>query len=154
MSEKVRIEKFLAKRRLAIVGVSRDPRDFSRVVFREFLKRNYDVVPVNPFVSMIEDRHCYARVRDIEPAVEAVIVMTPPEVTEEVVRDCATLGISSIWLHRSLGNGAISPNAVSFCREHQIELIEGRCPLMFLQNTGATHRFHRFLSKLFGKYPK
>ena len=42
------VRDFLAQRRIAFVGLSRDPKHFSRVVFREMSQRGYDVVPVNP----------------------------------------------------------------------------------------------------------
>ena len=42
------IDKFLSNHRIALVGVSRNPQDFSRAVFRELTARGYDVVPVNP----------------------------------------------------------------------------------------------------------
>jgi len=44
----VRASDFLAQRRIALVGVSRDPRDLSRALFRELRGRGYDVVPVHP----------------------------------------------------------------------------------------------------------
>src|ERR1035441_3344310 len=43
-----RIQDFLGQKRLAIVGVSRQPKDFSRAVLREFREKGYDAVPVNP----------------------------------------------------------------------------------------------------------
>ena len=48
MASKQAIDSFLSCRRIAVVGVSRDPKDFSRAVFRAFVERGYDAVPVNP----------------------------------------------------------------------------------------------------------
>ncbi len=48
MTTRREIDGFLALKRVAMVGVSRDPRDFSRMLFREMKKRGYDMVPVNP----------------------------------------------------------------------------------------------------------
>ena len=39
---------FLGHKRLAVIGVSRNSKDFSRVLFHEFLKRGYDAIPVHP----------------------------------------------------------------------------------------------------------
>jgi predicted CoA-binding protein len=44
----------LARKRLALVGVARDQKDFTRVVQRELVRRGYDVVPVNP-AAAVED---------------------------------------------------------------------------------------------------
>ena len=51
MASKRAIDSFLSCRRIAVVGVSRDPKDFSRAVLRELLKRGYDVVPVSPALA-------------------------------------------------------------------------------------------------------
>lgn len=154
MTNLSQIEKFLANRRVAIVGVSRNPRDFSRTLFREFVARGYSVVPVNPLVSLIDDCHCFASLKEVSPPVEAALFMTTPDATEDIIRDCSEAGIRSIWLYRAVGTGAVSPNAISYCKEHHIEVIEGFCPMMFLPNPGFPHRIHRFFSRLAGHYPK
>jgi uncharacterized protein len=138
---------FLAQRRLAVVGVSRDPKDFSRGLFRELRKRGYDVVPVNPAGGEIEGQPCAASVLDISPPVEGVLVMTRPEVSEQVVRDCAEAGVPRVWLHRGMGPGAVSGGAVDFCRLRGIAVVEGECPYMFLPASGFVHRAHGFFRR-------
>lgn len=147
------IQDFLARRRLAIVGVSRDPRDFSRTIFREFQSRQYEVFPVNPLISLVDDHHCFSELKEINPPVESVLIMTPPSVSEDVVHQCRDIGVKSVWLYSAAGAGASSPYAISFCKEHHIDVIEGHCPMMFLSDTGLIHRVHRFFSKLTGNYP-
>lgn len=154
MSSLRQIEDFLSQKRVALIGVSRDPRDFSRTLFREFALRGYDIVPVNPAVSLVDDRHCYSSVGEIQPPVSAALLMTPPDVTEDIVRECVAAKVTKIWLHRAVGSGSVSQNAVSYCREHHVELVEGHCPMMFLPGTGFVHRVHKFFSKLSGSYPK
>ena len=46
------IEEFLSQRHLALVGVSRNPKDLSRVILRELRKRGYQVALVNPAGGM------------------------------------------------------------------------------------------------------
>jgi predicted CoA-binding protein len=87
------IEDFLAQRRIAMVGISRQPGSFSVQLFKELSRRGYDVVPVNPKTSNIQGRRCFAHVQDIEPPVEAALLMTSPEGTDAVVSDCAEAGI-------------------------------------------------------------
>ena len=148
------IEDFLAQKRIALIGVSRKPGSFSVPVFQELSRRGYDVVPVNPNTSEFQGRRCFARVQDIQPPVQAALLMTPPDVTDTVVRDCADAGISRVWMHRAGGQGAVSPQAVEFCRQRDIRVVPGECPFMFLPRSAAFHRFHGFIRKLTGRYPK
>ena len=147
------IDEFLRHHRIAMVGVSRKPNDFSRVLFRELTSRGYDVVPVNPMANEVEGKKSFVRVQAIEPPVEAALLMTAPAQTETVVQDCATAGVHEVWMHRGGGQGSVSPTAVAFCHERGIRVIDGECPFMFLGNTQFIHRLHGLALKLFGKYP-
>jgi len=147
------IEQFLRQKRIAMVGVSRDEKDFSIMLFKELCRRGYDMVPVNPHATEIQGRKCFARLQDVQPAVGAVLLMTSPAVTNEAVRDCAAAGIRFVWMYRAGGNGAVSAEAVSFCREHDIQVVPGECPFMFLPNNGF-HRIHGWIVKLTGKFPQ
>jgi predicted CoA-binding protein len=148
------IEEFLALKRIAIVGVSQTPSDFSRKLFREFLARGYDAVPVNPHAMMIDGHRCFARLLDIEPPVEAALVMTSQLVTHAIVRDCADAGIRRVWLYGGAGgHGASSPAAIEFSESNGLATISGECPLMFLPGAGWIHRIHGTIMKMTGAYP-
>lgn len=153
MNSKQQIDDFLQMRRLAVVGVSRDPKDFTQTVWNELRQRRYEAVPVNPAATELDGQRCYARVQDIEPPVEGVMIMTPPRQTEQVVRDCAEAGVRHVWMHGGMGRGAVSKEALAFCEANGIEAIAGFCPFMFLPGTGAMHAPHRFWKKLTGSYP-
>jgi len=148
------IEEFLAQKRLAMIGVSRNPKDFSAVLFEEFRKRGYEMVAVNPNATEVLGQRCFTRIQDVQPPVEAALLMTTSKVTDSVVSDCAQAGIRRIWMYRAGSTGAVSPSAVAFCQEHGIQVIPGQCPFMFLPGAGGVHKFHGFIRKITGRYPK
>lgn len=154
MNTQAQIQDFLGRKRLAVVGVSRDPKDFTRSLFQELRRREYDVVPVNPGATVVDGLRCYAHVQDIAPPVEGALLMTSPAVTEQVVRDCAAAGIRNIWMYRATGVGAVSPGALTFCEAERMPVVAGECPFMFLPETPWFHRFHGFCRKVAGKYPR
>jgi uncharacterized protein len=148
------VEDFLAQKRIAIIGISRNPADFSVKLFEELCRRGYDMIPVNPGAQQICGRRCFARVQDIHPPVEAVLLMTSPNLTETIVRDCAAIGIPRVWMYRAGGRGSVSQEAVAFCHEQGMRVVPGQCPLMFLPGAGMLHRLHGFVRKLTGRYPQ
>ena len=148
------IEDFLSQKRIAIAGISRDPASFSAKLFEEFCTRGYDVVPVNPNTPEVQGRRCFPRVQDIQPPVDAVLLMTSPEATEAVVKDCAEAGVRRVWMHRGTGKGAVSAKAIAFCQEQGIQVVPGQCPLMFFPNAAGFHRFHGFIHKITGRFPR
>lgn len=147
------ITDFLAQKRIAVVGMSRDPASFSVAVAKELMKRGYDVVPVNPQTAELLGRRCFANVKEIQPPVDAALLMTTPDVTENVVVDCAEAGVRRVWMHRAGGEGAVNAEAIEFCRAHGIAVVPGQCPLMFLPETQSFHRFHGWVRKITGRYP-
>jgi len=147
------IRRFLALKRLAVVGVSRLGNDFTRTLFRELRQRGYDLVPVNPAVTEVDGIPCAARIEDISPPVEGALLLTSPGVTDQVLEGCLQSGIRHVWLYRAAGAGAVSPAAIGFCESHGIAVVGGECPFMFLPQTGWLHRAHGFCRKLFHSYP-
>jgi predicted CoA-binding protein len=148
------ITKFLESKRIAFVGVSRNPRHFSRALFREFLAKGYDAFPVNPQGTEIEGRKCFARLADITPPVEAVLLMTGSQnATDQAIRECKQAGIGNIWIYKSVSDGSAHEREVESCRSRGSAVVEGYCPFMFLPQAGLIHRAHRFFMKLAGSHP-
>ena len=153
MTTRQAIDDFLAHKRLAVVGVSRNPKDFTRTLFGEFRRRGYDVVPVTPQAAELDGLPCFARIQDIAPPVEGALLLTSPAVTDQVVRDCAEASVHSVWMYRAVGEGAVSRGAIDFCQANGIQVVPGECPFMFFPNNGF-HAIHGFLHRIFGIYPR
>jgi len=140
-----RAQAFLALKRIALVGVERAEKGFSRAVLRELSRRGYDVVPVNPALAEAEGRKCFARVGEIQPPVEGALIMTPPARTAEVVRDCIAAGVHGVWFHRGVGAGSVSPEALELCRAGGLQPVTDMCPFMALPDAGWFHGLHALL---------
>ncbi len=138
---------FLAARRIAVVGVSRNAKDFSRYLLRELAKRGYDVVPENPALEEVGGRRGFARLQDVSPPAEAALLLTPPAQTERVLRDCLDAGVRRVWLHRGAGAGAATPAALALCAQAGLEVVHDLCPFMALPDAGFAHRVHHFFRR-------
>ena len=136
------VQEFLASRRIALVGFSRNPKDFSRMLDAQFRQRGYEVVPVHPEGGERDGRTCFPRVSAIEPAAEAALVIVPPSLAETVVRDCLDAGVRRIWLHRGAGNGSASPEALALCTSRGVTPVVNLCPMMALPGASWPHRLH------------
>ncbi len=148
------VRDFLGRKRVAVVRVSHKPKDFTRTLFREFVRRDYDGVAVHPNMCEVEGRPCCARLRDLASPVEGALLLTPPSVTDSVVRDCADVGISRVWMYRAAGPGAVSPQVVAFCESRGMSVVAGECPFMFFPDASFPHRLHAKIRKWTGRYPR
>jgi hypothetical protein len=146
---------FLAGRRIAVTGVSRNPQGHgSNAVYQRLRSRGYQVFAVNPQAQTVEGDACYPDLASIPGGVDGVVIGTRPERAEATVRECADLGIRQVWMHRSFGAGSVSPAAAAVGREHGILVIDGGCPLMFGPAADGGHRVMCALFKLTGKVPR
>jgi predicted CoA-binding protein len=145
---------FLAQRRIAVAGVSRDPKQAANLVYRRLRDRGYTVFAVNPNADELEGNRCYHDLGSIPDGVDAVVVATSPAAAEDVVRQCEELGVGRVWFHRSFGRGSVSEQAVAYCREHGIRAIPGGCPCMFEPTADRGHAFMRRLLALTGGLPR
>jgi predicted CoA-binding protein len=147
------IQSFLAEPRFAMIGVPRNPKEFSAHLFSEFVSRGYDVVPVNPATQELAGRRAYAHVTDVRPPVSAALVMTPRKLDLEILEECVQAKVRLAWLYGVKGPKDIDPKAIEFCHAHGIELIAGYCPFMFLPKAAFYHKFHGGVARVFGTYP-
>ena len=146
---------FLARRRVAVTGVSRIPKHHGgNVIYRRLRQRGYEVFAVNPHADRVEGDPCFRDLKSIPGGVEAVVIATRPEAAGATLRECAELGVTRVWMHRAFGTGSVSETAAAWGREHGIRVIEGGCPLMFEPAADPGHKVMRFVSVLAGKGPK
>lgn len=148
------IRDFFDARRIALIGASRQKREYSRRLLSDLHQRGYEVFPVNPSADQIDGQRCYARVQDVPGPVERAIVVLPPDKSEQAVLDCAEAGIRDVWLHNHIAAGVQNTRAIYQAEQHGIRLITGFCPFMFLPKTAFFHRLHGWILKMMGAYPK
>jgi predicted CoA-binding protein len=148
------IRDFLAQRRIAVAGVSRDPQQTGNHVFRKLEACGYEVFPVNPRAAEAEGVRCYPDLRSVPPPVDGVVVVTRPADALALVRECEALGIRRVWMHRSFGAGSVSDEAARLGRERGMTVIAGGCPFMYLEPVDPFHRCFRWLLGVQGKLPR
>ena len=144
---------FLAGKRIAVAGVSRDAKQTANAIFRKLRDAGFEVIPVNPKAKEVEGVACYPDLASIPGAIDAVMAVTPPDAALNVVRQCADKGVKHVWFHRSFGAGSVSEDAVKECKAHGIAVIEGGCPLMYCEPVDGGHRCIRWWLRLLGKVP-
>ena len=151
-----KIDDFLAQKRIAVVGVSRNKSNHpaGNLIYKRLRDTGHDVFPVNPFMPVFEGSPCYPDLKSIPGGVDAVVVITRPETTARVVRECADAGVRRVWMHSSAAKGSsVSADAIDFCLQHDISVIAGACPMMYGPRVDFGHTCLRLMLKLTGGLP-
>jgi predicted CoA-binding protein len=152
----LRVHDFLAQKRIAVAGVSREKtkHPVGNLIYERLKKTGHDVFAVNPNMQTFKGDRCYPDLKSIPGGVDGVVIITRPEVTERIVRDCNDAGVRRVWMHQSMAKGSsVSPTAVAYCREHEINVIAGTCPMMYGPNVDLGHACMRFFIGVTGRLP-
>jgi hypothetical protein len=150
-----KIENFLTQKRIAVAGVSRNPQGaVANLIYRKLRGAGYEVFPINPKAEKVEGDRCYADLKSIPQLVDGVVIAARPETAEQIVRECAVVGVSRVWMHRAFGTGSVSAAAIKFCNENKITVIAGGCPMMFCRPVDFGHKCMRWVLRWSGGLPK
>jgi len=155
-SLEMKVHDFLAQKRIAVVGVSRDSRKHpvGRLIYDRLKQCGHDVFAVNPHMHNFEGDRCYPDLQSILGGVDGVVIITRPETTGQIVRDCSAAGVHRVWMHQSLGKGtSVSPEAAEYCLQHDISVIAGACPMMYGAGADFGHTCMRWILRLTGGLP-
>jgi len=120
------VEDFLSQKRFAVAGSFRNETKYAYKILVDLAKKGYEVFPVNPHVREVEGRICYKTINDIPCPVDVADLVTSPEVTETILKECLQKGIKRVWLQP----GAESQAAVKFCHDNGIKVIHGICVML------------------------
>ena len=114
---------FLKQKRFAVIGSFRNKEKFAYRILVDLMKREYEVFPVNPRLGEVEGRVCYKTISDIPGGVDVANIVTPPSVTEGILKECLQKSITRVWLQP----GAESPTVIQFCHDNGIKVIHSMC---------------------------
>ncbi|TWU18270.1 CoA-binding protein [Allorhodopirellula heiligendammensis] len=123
------IEKFLAAKTYAVAGASARTHKYGYKVFKALLAAGRETYPLNPITEEIEGHKAYPKIADLPIVPEALSIITPPEVTRQVIADAIAAGVKHIWMQP----GAEHEQASESAREAGINVIDdGSCILVLL----------------------
>jgi predicted CoA-binding protein len=125
MVSEERLNAFVRGQCWAVVGASEDRSKFGNITFRELKRRGKRVYPVNPKAGEVEGETCYPNLGALPEGVERVLIVVPPKLGEDVVKEAAAAGIKYVWFQP----GAESDEALAYCDAHGMEAIAGHCIL-------------------------
>ena len=120
------IKEFMAQKRFAIVGATDDTNKYGHEIFKNLKRRGYEVYPVNPRLKELEGTKCYPSLSDIPVKVDVVDFVVPPEITQEILKECKRLGFERIWLQP----GSESEAAITYCLDNNLKVVHSVCVML------------------------
>ena len=129
------IEAFLAEISIGVVGASRSRDKYGYLVFNALRSAGYGAYPVNPNAEEIDGVPCLGSVADLPSQVAAIVIITPPEISELAVEMAIVHGMRHIWMQP----GSESAKAIELANSAGISVISGGpCILVALKSRKAS----------------
>ena len=119
------VEKALALKNIAVVGLSKDSTKAAHTVPRYLQHQGYKIIPVNPFGGEeLLGEKVYSKVSEIEGQVDLVVVFRPSAGVPQVVEDVLTRhDVQGIWLQE----GITSSEAEVLAYERGLIFVQDKC---------------------------
>lgn len=139
------IQRMLAGKRIAVVGLSDDPGRPSYRVARYLRSIGKEIIPVNPNCRTVFGVKCYASLEEIALPIDVVDVFRRAEFCPDIVRSAIRIGAKGVWLQ----SGIVSPEAQAIAGEAGINFVQDRCLMVVIESTScpgvrsATSRLRR-----------
>ena len=150
MHTKNDIEAFLAPKKMVLVGMSRDPKKFSRVAYKELLSKGFEVYPLSPNLDEVDGARCYRDYSELPKGITHALIMTPKDKTAGSLESAVNYGITHAWLQQ----GAETSEALDVAQKLNLNLISKTCILMHAGHVKGVHGIHRVIMKIFGQLYK
>lgn len=117
------IQAALARRRVAVVGLSANRLRASYFVGYYLQRHGYQVYPVNPRESEILGQKCYPALDALPEAPEVVNVFRDPAAVPAIAEQAVSIGAKYLWLQF----GVISPAGAEIAEAGGVQVIMDRC---------------------------
>lgn len=127
-TERSVMDRLMAARTIAVVGLSDDPSRASHRVAAFLQKNGRRIIPVNPNCSQVLGEPCYPSLSAISERVDLVDVFRRPEHCPQVTRDAIAIGAGGVWLQ----SGIVSPESQRLAQEANLDFIQDRCLMVEL----------------------
>ncbi len=84
---------------VAVIGASNDRSKYANKAVRAFLKAGYEVFPVHPAQTEVENLACYKTILDVPERPNLVSVYVGPSRLIQILPDIAAKGCDELWLN-------------------------------------------------------
>jgi predicted CoA-binding protein len=117
------VEKILALKVFAVVGLSPKPERPSHYVSEYLQERGYTIVPVNPGQTKLLGEKCFPSVSDIPFPVDCVVVFRRPEEALPHILEAIAKKAKALWLQ----DGVYHPEGERMAREAGLLVVSDDC---------------------------
>ena len=108
---------------IAVIGASANPDKFGNKIMVNLINRGFNVFPVNPKGGKILNRDVYMSLNDLSEDVELLNIVTPPDISMDILKKANNLDFKNVWLQP----GAENEEIIEYLKDNNFEYIVQAC---------------------------
>lgn len=117
------IGRILKMKKIAVVGLSKDPGKPSHYVPKYMKEQGYRIIPVNPTAEEILGEKCYKSLSEVGESIDVVNIFRPSNEVMPIVREAIAKKAGAIWMQEGIKN----EEAAGEARKHGLLVVMDRC---------------------------
>lgn len=125
------IQRMIAAKTIAVVGLSDDPAKPSHYVSAYMQRAGKRILPVNPSVATVLGERSYASLAELPERPDVVNVFRLPKAIPGIVDEMIALGLDAVWVQQGIRH----PEAAARAEANGIRVVMDRCIMV-------EHRMH------------
>jgi predicted CoA-binding protein len=118
------IDKLLALKAWAVVGLSNNPERAAFGVAKLLIEKGHQVIPVHPKAETVHGQKGYVKLSDIPFQIDVVDIFVNSDLAGEVVDNAIAINAKGVWLQLDV----IDQNAVKRAENAGLIAVMNRCP--------------------------
>ena len=119
------ILEILKMKKVAVVGMSKNPDKAAHYVPKYLHDNGYDITPVNPNADVILKKQCYDDIADVPDYVDIIEIFRPSDQVMPIIKEAIKKKPKVIWLQEGIHN----KEAEKLAHDVGIDVIFNRCML-------------------------
>ena len=119
------LREILSLKKVAVVGMSKNPSKAAHYVPKYLSDNGYDITPVNPTADEILGKKCFSSISEIDEDVDIIDVFRPSDQVLPVIQEAIKKKPKVIWLQEGIHNS----EAEDLAKKAGIKIIFNRCML-------------------------
>lgn len=131
------LDGFFNAKKVAIIGVSKNPNKVGHVIFRNLMDSKYsgEIFIVNPNEKEILGKRCYSSILKIPEKIDMAVIAIPAKLILKIVEECGKKRIKNLVIitagFEEMGNTKLKEDLLILLKKYKINVIGPNCVGIF-----------------------
>ncbi len=132
---------FFTNNQVLFIGLSSNPKSFSRSVYRDFVKYGIEVFPMNAITFKMEGAQIISDVKQLPQVPETAYILLNSDNTKRAVKSLEGTSVKRVLFH---SKSTVDETTIRACEAMGIETYVA-CPKMMI-SSAPIHKIHGFFA--------